>query len=496
MKISAYAKYRLLEIFPGFLVWLTFILAIGLSFWQPIYVIYFIIVFDFYWLMKVVYLTVHLLFSWHKYREASKHDWWQKVQQLTDKNWSDYYHLIFYPTYKEPFEVIDRAFEFLTKSHYDLNKLIVILGGEERDQKNFREIAEKIRQKYSNKFHRLLITVHPKGVEEEMPGKGSNMNYMGRRAKELVDELGLAYEKVIVSAFDIDTCVHPQYFANLTYTFLHHPNPTQASYQPLTVYHNNVWESDPITRVVAGSTTFWLMTEFARSERLFTFSSHSMSFKALVDVGFWQKDIVTEDSRIFLQGFIYYDGDYEVVPLYIPVSMNTVYIGKLRRSLVNQYKQMRRWGWGVEHFPYMVWNFLKNKAIPRTKKIRYLWNQTEGMFSWATAPILILILGRLPLWVIGFYSPEQVVVQNAPIILQWLMTFAMVGLILMAIFGTVMLPPKPKKLPKWQYLVVFLQWILFPLTTIIFGSLPAIDAQTRLMLGGKFRLGFWVSEKK
>ena len=66
-------------------------------------------------------------------------------------------------------------------------------------------------------------------------------------------------------------------------------------------------ESNPVVRVVASSTTFWLFTDLSRSERLFTFSSHSMSFRALVDVGFWDKTIVTEDSRIFLQGLVRYD---------------------------------------------------------------------------------------------------------------------------------------------------------------------------------------------
>jgi len=161
---------------------------------------------------------------------------------------------------------------------------------------------------------------------------------------------------------------------------------------------NNVWESDIITRVVANSTTFWLLTDLARPHRLFTFSSHSMSWQALVDIGFWQNNIVTEDSRIFLQCFFHYDGDYKVEPMHIPVSMNTVYVGNIWRGFVNQYKQMRRWAWGVEHFPYMVWQFKKHPTIPFIRKWTYLWNQTEGVYSWATAPIIVLIMGRLPLY--------------------------------------------------------------------------------------------------
>jgi hypothetical protein len=223
-----------------------------------------------------------------------------------------------------------------------------------------------------------------------------------------------------------------------------------------------------------------------------------MSFKALVDVGFWDKTIVTEDSRIFLQCFVHYDGDYRVVPLYIPVYMSTVEIGRFWKSLANQYKQMRRWAWGVEHFPWMVWHFwgkYGNKKIPLFKKLRYIWNQTEGVYSWATAPLLILVVGHLPLWLAQDLDRQTALFQNAPEILAYLMRAAMIGLIVAAALYGVMLPPKPKHFHWSSYVIMVLQWLMVPVTLVLFGSIPATDAQTRLMLGGRFRLGFWVTEK-
>lgn len=490
-RLSDYTKYRILEIIPGALVWATFILAIALSFIRPLWVIYFIIVYDFLWLTRVVYLQVYLVVSYKRFKRAEKINWLKKCQQ--NEKWQEIYHLIMLPTYKEEIDVLRTTFDSLIKTNYPKNKLIVVLATEEKDKQRARSNAAAIMREFGDKFYKLLITEHPANLPGELAGKGANIAWAGRKAKEFIDHERIPYEKIVASSFDIDTCVHKEYFGYLTTLYLNHPNPTRTSYQPVPLFNNNIWDSPALMRVVANGTTFWLMTEQLRPERLFTFSSHSMSFKALVEVDFWQNDIVTEDSRIFLQCFLEYDGNYTVTPMYIPVSMDTVLGKNLWQSLKNQYKQQRRWAWGVEHFPYMIWFFAQNKKIPWRKKIRYVWNLGEGMYSWAVAPILIFILGRLPIFIAGVEEETSAVAQNAPFVLEWLMTAAMIGLLLMAIFSTSLLPPRPKEKKRVKIVEMILQWILFPVTMIIFGSIPATDAQTRLMLG-KY-LGFHVTEK-
>ncbi|MBU1131782.1 glycosyltransferase family 2 protein [Patescibacteria group bacterium] len=487
-------KYRILEIIPGALVWMTFIFALVFSFVRPLWVIIFIIIFDLYWLLRVLYFVFYVNISYKKYKSALRIDWFEKVREIS--RWREYYHIIYLPTAGESVEVLRTTFNSLCSGTYPTNKMIVVLGGEGRMESDFLPKAEQIKKEFEKKFYKLLITIHPDGLPDELKGKGANANWMGYRSLELVDELGIPYDNLIVSYFDCDTCVNRQYFAYLAYKYLTNPKPTRTSYQPAVLYNNNIWDAPAAMRVTAFGTIFWLLSELMRPERMYTFSSHSMSFRALLDVGFWQKDIVTDDSRIFLQCFFRYDGDYSVEPMYIPVSMDTVMSDNYWQGFKSLYKQQRRWGWGVEHFPYMLWKFRNNKKIPWLKKLKYTWNLGEGMYSWATSPILIFILGRLPLLVAGHsIVSTSILVQNAPYVLEWLMTAAMLGILVSAIISILLLPPRPRKHKKWKYSIMLLQWILLPVTLIIFGSIPAIEAQTRLMLGKKYHLGFFVTPK-
>ena len=492
MKLTERQKYRLLEMVPGAIVWATLIAAVVLSFVRPLWVIGFIIVFDLYWLTRILYFTIFLISSWRKFREVAATDWEAKLVGLPNADQT--YHVIFLPTYKEAYGVLKSTLDGLAASKFPKERMIVVLAGEERDRDRFMANVTRLRAFFGNTFLRFLTTLHPIDQLGEIPGKGSNLNFAGRQVKEVIDAMGIPPERIVVSSFDVDTVVHPQYFAYLTYTYCTVPDPTRSSYQPMAVYNNNMWHSPAAVRVAAFGTTFWLMTELPRPEFMSTFSSHSMPWKALTEVGFWQKDIVTEDSRIYLQALLHYDGNYRVTPLYLPVSMDTVGGATLGQSLKNLYRQQRRWAWGVEHFPYLVTNFKKHPKFPRWKRVALLVKLSEGMHSWATAPILMFVLGHLPLYLTRGTDRDLALVANTPFTLQALMTLAMLGTILSAILAVRMLPPRPQEKQRWNWLIMLAQWALLPVTFILFGSIPATDAQTRLMLG-KY-LGFNVSQKR
>lgn len=499
-------KFRRREWVPGLIIWVTFLGSIILSFIKPLWVIYFIILFSLYWVLRLFYFVFYSILSAHTFHKEIKTDWKTKREELD--NWQDYYHLFILPTYAEPYEVLEASLEGILACGYPADKIIVAISWEDRKREVYEEVEPKIKANYQDKFYKLLTTVHPDGMVGEIKGKGANANWVGWKCKELIDELQIPYEKIIVSYFDCDTSVHPKYMDYLTYKYITHPNPTRSSFQPAVLYNNNIWETGVFMRITAFSTVFWLLAELMRPDRLYTFSSHACSFKSLVDVGFWEPDIVTDDSRIFLQCFIHYNGDYEVTPLYIPVSMDTVVSeGSVWSGFKNLYKQQRRWAWGVEHFPYMLYHFRRKKElIPFKTRVKYIWNLAEGMYSWATAPILLFVLGRLPLFVAGPDVKSTVLAQNAPFVLENLMTIGMVGILVSAVLSLRLLPNPPKKYNRYSWLknkvlikfvqwgIMFLQWILLPINVVLFGAVPAIEAQSRLMLG-KY-LGFFVTPKK
>jgi len=485
--------YRVFEMLTGFLAWATLLLVFVLSWKAPVFVAFFIIAFDVYWFLKTVFLSLHLRVGFKETRKNMKVDWMERSKK-EKSGWQDFYHLLILPVYNEGMDIVGPTMESILKCNYPKDKFIVVFAIEGRVGESARKLAEEVKKKYADNFFRFLITEHPEDIEGELKGKGSNIAWAGRRVKEeIIDKENIPYDKVIVSALDIDTVMWPEYFSRLMYVYLSTDRPQRASYQPVPFYINNIWQAPAIARVISFSATFWHTLQQERPERMTTFSSHSMPFQALVDVDFWQTNMVSEDSRIFWQCFLRYDGDYTVVPMYYPVNMDANVAPGFWQTMINQYKQQRRWGYGVENVPYFLFAFWKNKKIPLKKKWHYAWTIIEGFHSWSTNALIIFLLGWLPLYLGGEAFNQTLLAYNLPDITKAIMTLAMLGIVTSVIFTMMILPPKPPEYGKHKYVMMVLQWPLLFITIIIFGAFPGLEAQTRLMLG-KY-MGFWVTPK-
>lgn len=483
--------YRFFEILPGLLSLGTLGGAFILSWMKPVVIAIFIILFDLYWLLKVLYLSFHQISSFLKMKRNLKIDWLKKIKTIP--NWEKIYHLIILPFFKEGKEIIEETLNSLFNSQYSKDKMIIVLSGEERVGEKAREMAKEIKREFGGKFFQFLVTFHPKDIEGEMAGKGSNFAWAFKEAKEkIIQPLKIPPENIIVSNFDIDTKPYSHYFSCLTYHYLKSKDQERASYQPIPIYNNNIWQAPAFSRVVATSGTFWQMMQQERIEQLVTYSSHSLPFKVLAEVGY-PSNLVSDDSRIFWKSYLYYNGDYRVIPLHYPVSMDAVLAKNLFRTIVNQYKQQRRWAWGVENIPYLIFGFCQNKQIPLFEKIRHVFIILEGFWSWATAALLISFLGWLPLILGGADFNLTLMSYNLPRLTRNLMTLASFGMIISGILSFLILPPRPKNFSRLRNLSIILQWLLLPLTLIVFGSIPALEAQVRL-LWGKY-LSFWSTEK-
>lgn len=514
---------RIYEIIPGVCSWLTVLIPFFMAYFKPTTLAYFVICYDLYWLYKAILMGGHLISGYIHLKRDTAIDWGGRLKKLANlkvykeeiKNrlklekklferwklkeeleniesienikddlpsWKEIYQAVILPTYKEDIEILRASIKSYVRAVWPKERLIIVLATEERDKERARKYAKILLSEFGNSFYKFLVTEHPDNLKGEIKAKGANVTWAAKALKKFLDKEKIKYENVIVSAFDADTRVHPQYFNCLAYKYIINPSRTKRSYQPIPLYANNVWYVPALTRIVAFSTSFWQLIEATRPYRMINFSSQAMSMKTLVDIDFWDKTIISEDSRQFYRAYFHYHGDHQVVPLFTPVYMDAVVGDGFWDTLKRQYRQKRRWAWGIEHFPYLCKELPKHKEIPFWSRFLLFWRLFEGHYSWATASLLIAFAGWLP-FALNPVFRTTVLAYNLPRVARYLLGFTWIGILISTCVSIGLLPRRPYYISFWQRISMYIQWLLVPISAIFFGSIPALDAQTRLMLG-------------
>ncbi len=537
---------RALEIIPAILTWSTLIGMIVFSFIVPMWMAVLIIAFDIYWIHRTIFIAYYSVKAYKQLQRGRTIDWFdrctkigetdeyiqeiskrivddkkrlqkavlrkdkknlrcqireyrrllKKIRKLNSEeimDWRDVIHVVMLPTATEDAANIDPAIASIAASQYPKNKIIILLATEERENEEKRmKKVDFLTKKYAGVFRDFIVTTH-EVADGEMKCKASNATYAAKKLCTYLDEHDIDHERVIFSNFDCESVVHPQFFAALTYEYIIEPKRLQRAYQPIPLYHNNLWDTNAFVRVIVTSSSFWHMFQSTRREMV-TFSSHSEAFKTLVDVDFWPVNMISEDSIIYWKGYSFFDGDYYVKPIYLPISMDAVLADTYIGTIKNQYKQKRRWAYGIENFPVIMRAIWPNKKVKTTEKLKIAFEMLEGHHSWATAPFILAFLGWLPLILGGNEFNQSNVAHVLPFVTRFLMLLAMFGLIVSISLSLFLLPKKPDRYSRKRYIHMVLQWLLVPIIAPTLGAMPAIDSQTRILFK-KYFTEFWVTEK-
>ena len=395
---------------------------------------------------------------------------------------SEVYHGIIVTLYNESIDVLRPTFQSIVDTTFDNDHMIVVLAYEERGGEAGEAVAKQIEKEFGDKFKSFVLSKHPDGIKGEVIGKGGNITCAGRVLQQKVKELGLKYSDVIVTTLDSDNRPHRCYFDQVAYEYIVHEDRKRLSYQPVSVFTNNIWDAPAVTRVVATTNTFWNVISSMRPHTLRNFASHSQPLDALVEMDFWSVRTIVEDGHQYWRSYFYFDGDYEVIPIRAAMYQDAVLDDTLVKTLKAQWVQLRRWDYGASDVAY-VGDYMcsKKRTVPRFDLFLKFVRLLDGHVTLASVSPIVAFGGWVPL--LFRFESRDLIAHFLPQMVSIIQTIAACGIFISIILSMRMLPPRPAKYKKSKNIIMVLQWILSPFIAIIYSSCAAFYSQGRLATG-------------
>lgn len=472
---------RILEILPGFTSWNLILFPYWGILVIPDTVAYFILFFNIYWFYQSLQIAISSIISHTRIQAAKLYDWMGDVRGFPD--WEKVRHVVIIPTYKEPIHILERTFKSLADQEFPTQQIIPVLAMEGKEVEQDRNEKFKYLQKmFGRKFKHIYMTVHNLEVGE-VAGKASNEKFAAIWIKKnYIDAKKIDIDYVTVTSCDADHKFHPKHFANLAYKFLDDPNRYKKFWQPSVMFYNNIWEIPAITRVPNTLMTIWNLSQLPRRDRLINAQNYSLSFKLLDEVGYWDADKIPEDWGIFFKAFYKKGGGLEVEPIYLPLFADAAQSTSFWKTLQNQYQQIQRWAWGVSDDPWIIKSYLLARNVPFWDKTTRLFQVIWGHFLWPVNWFIITLGLTVPTLLNPAFG-RTALGYTVPKLSSFVLTIALVFLIVMLVIDNMHKPKRPENLPVWRSLLIPFEFILMPIAGFFFSALPGIDAHTRLMLG-------------
>lgn len=489
---------RVLDGIPGFLAWLALLICVACAIAFPRALLLVAVSVALYSAVRFTIAAFANIIGLRRIRQWETIDWrreYEATRDATSLAWDDVYHVVIVPAYKEPLAVLAKTLDCLAAQHESQRRMIIVLAMEGAET-GCEEKAQALQAQYESCFHRFYFTVHPRGLPGEMQCKSANEAWAARWIKRrLVDELDYDLNAILVTTMDADTLWHRDHFYALTCLFATNPDRHARFWQAPIRYHGNIWDINPLLRIVnAYSTAFELAYLAATWWKPLPMSSYSLSLRLLENSGYWDSDVIADEWHMYIKAFFALDGRVKLERVFLPFVAQAVTGDTLIEALRNRYDQTLRHAWGSKEVGYMIAKMLEHPEIHFPTALRLLVRIAHDILLAGAGWVIMTIGSQLPILLHPDLLGEMAQSGNITFILLQI-ALAMIT-ILCLFFWIQDVRVRPPRLTKPTLSERFFSIISIPMLTILtlfILAIPTLQAQTRLLIGTP--LQFRVSKK-
>ena len=527
--------YRFFEMLPAICSYGAIILLVVLALINPLLAAAYLLLVIMTMLVKSIIIAYHTIRGRHQSERAQKVDWSGRLSELEDPvraydRWSskdandksrkefgahaheenlrlmaaapdtfprpsELYNAVIIAAYNEGYDVLGPTLESVLATTYDKQHMIIVIAYEQRGGPAMKKTALRLQREFGSKFFAFHIVEHPDNIPNEVVGKGGNITYAGKFLADWIPTVGIEYKDVMITTLDSDNRPHRGYFDYVTYEYVVHEDRKHLSYQPISLFLNNIWDAPAPMRVVATGNSFWNIISSMRPHTLRNFASHSQSMDALVEMNFWSTRTIVEDGHQYWRSYFYFNGNYSVTPILVPIYQDAVMSNTYLKTLKAQFVQLRRWAYGASDVPYVASHlFTRQRNVPFFEGLARFIRLLDGHVTLASVAILVAFGGWIPLLANPEAARLDLIVHQLPDVVSKIQQIAMIGLFITVFLSFKMLPPRPERYKRHRSLFMLAQWVLMPITAVGYNAAAALYSQARLALG-KYLDKFDVTEK-
>ena len=311
---------------------------------------------------------------------------------------------------------------------------------------------------------------------------------------------------------DADTRWHEKYFEALTYHFAINPNRHLTFWQAPIRYHGNIWQVNPLMRIInTYATAFELAYLAAPWWMAMPMSSYSLSLKLLDDSGNWDTDVIADEWHMLIKAYFAQNGEVQLEHIFLPFLADSTTGDGILQSIQNRYSQTLRHAWGSKEVGYMIAKLIENPHVISINSIKLLLRIAHDILLAGAGWIILTVGSQLPV----LFHPEIAPIQldllfassdKIGYLVNGLLT-AHVAWILLALSSLVMIilvvvfqyqdhHVRPERIYPLTIKEAILELLSIPfmlILTLFVVAMPTLVAQTRLLLG--IPLQFIVTDK-